>query len=416
MRRQGLAYAYGIALLTVVLVGAPASAAAAAGVLATPDDQPCSCSGETPAAAGVKVAATQPPPSISGLSPEGVYFIPEPLPAEETQEACSKKQDKQNQPDQREQQGEQQQILGPLCSVVGSQGWEHPSSYTASIVFAPVRATHAKAPQGRPHTELAASGSSKIAAKERVREGPKTADEGVPAAAQSPRPESPDILPEHIEGVFSAAQKEVQQLLAADSQRSSSNREREHHPEGLCRRGRAPTHAERRQQFLLQFGEEYSLKAEETAQKELRRLKGDIYMDYAGQTLTHTRTRTQTKTQPSTRAQTKVPGEARIRRKVQESIYTLIIVPLSRLCPSICSVCLRVFLLCAAVSVGFECVHALHPVAAFLCISDLPVSLHLSLFLQGFLSLYVFLRLSLRLHFLPVGFCESASASLSPSM
>lgn len=297
MRRQGLACACGIALLTVVLAGARASDAAAAGVLAATDDQPCSCSGETPAAAGVTVAATQPPPSISGLSPEGVYFIPEPLPTEETQEACLKQQEQQSKPDQLQQQEEQQQTQGPLCSVVDSQGWEHPSSYTASIVFAPVRATHAKPPQEGPHIELPASKSSKIAAKERVREGPKTADERVPAAAHSPRPESPDTLPEHIEGVFSAAQKEVQQLLAADSEKSSSKREREHHPESLCRRGRAPTHAERRQQFLLQFGEDYSLKAEETAQKQLRRLKGDIYLDYAGQTLTHTRTRTQTKTQ-----------------------------------------------------------------------------------------------------------------------
>ncbi|CDJ65609.1 molybdopterin cofactor sulfurase, putative [Eimeria necatrix] len=282
MRRQGLACACGIALLTVVLAGARASDAAAAGVLAATDDQPCSCSGETPAAAGVTVAATQPPPSISGLSPEGVYFIPEPLPTEETQEACLKQQEQQSKPDQLQQQEEQQQTQGPLCSVVDSQGWEHPSSYTASIVFAPVRATHAKPPQEGPHIELPASESSKIAAKERVREGPKTADERVPAAAHSPRPESPDTLPEHIEGVFSAAQKEVQQLLAADSEKSSSKREREHHPESLCRRGRAPTHAERRQQFLLQFGEDYSLKAEETAQKQLRRLKGDIYLDYAG--------------------------------------------------------------------------------------------------------------------------------------
>ncbi|KAL8426321.1 hypothetical protein Efla_007657 [Eimeria flavescens] len=258
--------------------------AAAAGGLAGAAEPPCSCGGgEAPRGppGAPTTAHTVPPAEISGVSREGVYFIPEPLSDGELQNQC-----------------EAEERGLPSCPLQGPpQGWDHPSSYTASLVFTPggtQRLAAGGLPPGAAAGDGADAAATAAAAAGGVGEGPEEAEqcvvEALPIRAAS--------FKEQVEKVVAAAQREIEQTLgvpapeaasqeAASASSPSSPSAEGPSADGSCLKVRAPTLLERRKQFLAEFGEDYSLQAEQTAQRELRRLRGDIYLDYAGNSTPH---------------------------------------------------------------------------------------------------------------------------------
>ncbi|XP_026194340.1 molybdenum cofactor sulfurase, partial [Cyclospora cayetanensis] len=207
-----------------------------------------------------------PPPSVSGLSHEGVYFIPEPLPPEESYEACTK-----------------ETIPGASCLTTDSQSWEQPSSYTASIFFTADKGPHQGAPDS--HGKASEGALADAHGEEQTGALAGQTTDAPPQAAESlvGTCEAPGSLERHVEAVFGATLKETREI-----RESAGTRQRRETVavgavlESPCRRGRAPTYEERRQHFLAEYGELYSLAAEATAERELKRLRGDIYVDYAG--------------------------------------------------------------------------------------------------------------------------------------
>ncbi|KAL8273329.1 hypothetical protein Esti_002733 [Eimeria stiedai] len=241
----------------------PAKGAGSPASLPDPVEPSCSCEGGKAGALGdpVTAAHNQPPADVSGLTREGVYFIPEPLPPQELQKGC-----------------EADEIGLPSCPAGGPpQGWGQPSSYTASLVFTP-------------------GGAEKIAAD--AKEGPHDTaaaarEEGEEAVEQQCVLEGPlnsaVSYEEYMDGALAAAWRELRTAVdtseAAEKRSSLSPSPEESESlktETPCLRSRAPTMQERRRQFLAEFEKDYSLEAERRAQRELKRLKGDIYLDYAG--------------------------------------------------------------------------------------------------------------------------------------
>ncbi|KAL8438174.1 hypothetical protein ACSSS7_000409 [Eimeria intestinalis] len=258
-----LATTYAAAAATTTTKGAAASAG-----LGDVVEPPCSCVGGRGEPIGgdfVAASRPQPPADVSGLSREGVYFIPEPLPPQELQEGC-----------------EADERGLPSCPAGGPpQGWGQPSSYTASLVFTPGGAQKiaAGAKEGTPAEAAAAAAAEKeeveVTEQQCIVEGPMK-----PAVS----------FEEHIESAVIAVWRDVRAALDTSSEAKAIGYASSPHAsgskssktEGPCLRSRAPTMQERRQHFLSEFGEDYSLEAERTAQRELKRLKGDIYLDYAG--------------------------------------------------------------------------------------------------------------------------------------
>ncbi|CDJ59848.1 molybdopterin cofactor sulfurase, putative [Eimeria maxima] len=290
-------------------VSAAAGAVASVSGLGASDDHPCSCSGVTAAAAAASAAAPVPlpPPSVSGVSPEGVYFIPDPLPAGETARGCRKrgKQPENHQPQQQHEQQQHQEDAtedgyeDSMCPPADSLIWPHASPYTARILFTPAK------PAAFQRGEEAKTEAEEETEAEQGSET-ETEPKGEYQRQEDTQPDSPDSaagppsFDERLLQDFATAQQEVRQKLPAERKKKTSpqalhrfhqqkqqeqqqDQEQEH--EGLCRRGRAPSYEDRRRQFIRDFSADYSIQAEETAQRELKRLQGDIYLDYAGSSL-----------------------------------------------------------------------------------------------------------------------------------
>ncbi|OEH73578.1 molybdopterin cofactor [Cyclospora cayetanensis] len=234
------------------------------------EDELCTC-GEGQNARLKASPVPPPPPSVSGLSHEGVYFIPEPLPPEESYEACTK-----------------ETIPGASCLTTDSQSWEQPSSYTASIFFTADKGPHQGAPDS--HGKASEGALADAHGEEQTGALAGQTTDAPPQAAESlvGTCEAPGSLERHVEAVFGATLKETREI-----RESAGTRQRRETVavgavlESPCRRGRAPTYEERRQHFLAEYGELYSLAAEATAERELKRLRGDIYVDYAGEHTTN---------------------------------------------------------------------------------------------------------------------------------
>ncbi|KAL8441405.1 hypothetical protein Emag_007195 [Eimeria magna] len=275
-----LAFFAAAAAVVAFFQSAPTSGEAAAAAAATKEiaasprlsdtvEPPCSCGGGKGEPTGEPVAAAhpQPPADVSGLSREGVYFIPEPLPAHELQEGC-----------------EAEERGLPSCPPGGPpQGWGQPSSYTASLVFTPGGAQKiaAEAKEGSPAAAAAAAAAAAREDEEELSEQQCILEGPLRPAAVS--------FEEHMDSAFAAAWRDVRDAVDSseikakrDASSPSAHQSKSLKAEGPCLRGRAPTVQERRRLFLSEFGSDYSLEAERTAQRELKRLKGDIYLDYAG--------------------------------------------------------------------------------------------------------------------------------------
>lgn len=241
-----------VAPVVVPATGAPergtspiAAGSTAEGLTGSPqDDQPCSCGGDRGSRAPHSPAVPQPSSDVSGVSLEGVYFIPEPLPDEEGEKDCTKEVD-----------------VGAVCPPGEPQGWVQPASYTASIVFTPGKGPHPEDPEA--HKTL-----------------PEESKAPAVAEREGRRLEALSSLKTRVDHAFGVAEQQIQRALEWAGVRK--RRENAPVPEAPCRRGRAPTHSDRRLQFLADYGADYSLQAEATAIRELKRLRGDIYLDYAG--------------------------------------------------------------------------------------------------------------------------------------
>ncbi|KAL8446471.1 hypothetical protein Emed_004925 [Eimeria media] len=222
---------------------AAAAEAAAKGAAASPRlsdavEPPCSCEGGKgePAGGPVGGAHPQPPADVSGLSREGVYFIPEPLPAHELHEGCD---------------AEERGL--PSCPPGGPpQGWGQPSSYTASLVFTPggEQRMAAEAKEGTPAAAAAAAAAA--------REEEEAASE---QQCLVDGPLKPAVSFEgYMKEALAAAWREVRAAVdttLAETKRGalspSSDASKNHKTEGPCLRSRAPTMEERRQLRIRLF-------------------------------------------------------------------------------------------------------------------------------------------------------------------